>query len=89
MNPLMHMGMGVGGIGGMGITAPPGGMGMGMGGMNLGGLGGMGGMGMQGMGLGGNQFGVQSQTHQAVMRHSSPTPSQGQQGSQGSQGYTH
>ncbi|TFK30096.1 YTH-domain-containing protein [Coprinopsis marcescibilis] len=85
MSPLMQMqmqvgmGMGVGGMGGMGITAPAGMMGgMGMGGIPMGpmGLGGMGGMGMGGMN---SNYGVHSQTHQAVMRHSSPAPPQNQQ----------
>ncbi|KAF5315582.1 hypothetical protein D9611_004857 [Ephemerocybe angulata] len=88
LNPMMQLGMGIGGMGGMGITASPT-MGLGMqGGMNMGqmGMGNMG-MGMGGVG-GGGQFGVHSQTHQAVMRHSSPAPSQGQGHNQGqSYGY--
>jgi len=67
MNPMlqMQMGMGMGGMGGMGITAP------------LGGMAGYGGGVMGNMGNGGGtQF---SQTQQAVLRHASPAPSQGQQ----------
>lgn len=71
----MLMGMGMGGMGGMGITAPNS-MGMGMGPMNAIGMGGLA-VGMGGMG--GGHF----NTHQAVMRHSSPAPPQGQQGGQG------
>ncbi|EAU88768.2 high-glucose-regulated protein 8 [Coprinopsis cinerea okayama7 len=93
MTPMMQMqlqmGMGMGGVGGMGITAPMNGMGMGMG-MGSMGMGNMPlNMGLSGMGMGGmnHMGGMSSNAYQAVMRHTSPAPSQGNnQGHNANQG---
>ncbi|KIL69964.1 hypothetical protein M378DRAFT_157214 [Amanita muscaria Koide BX008] len=82
MNPMLQMQLGMGM--GMGMA------GMGMAGMGMGGMAGMAGMGMGGMGGMGSQFTMGPATtqamHQSVMRHPSPSPSQGGQSGQGGQG---